>query len=79
MKNRWRDMVYNDFLDCWEVYLGKENRSYKMNCGDAFELYLGDGMRVSCRLELGWDWYVIVGQNDTKFNLNSNESYKVNI
>ncbi|MCM2532957.1 hypothetical protein NDK43_11875 [Neobacillus pocheonensis] len=23
MKNRWQDMEYNDFLNCWEVYWPK--------------------------------------------------------
>ncbi|CAO5258092.1 DUF5348 domain-containing protein [Frankia sp. AgKG'84/4] len=79
MKTRWRDMIYNDFLDCWMVFLGDGKRDYKVRCGDSFELHLGDGVRLSCRMELGWDWYIIVGQSDTKFYLNSNETYKVNI
>lgn len=79
MKNRWKNMQYNDFLNCWEVYLDHDNRSYKIRCGDSFELYLGDGVKLSCRMELGWDWYFIVGQNDTKLYLKPNEIYKVDI
>lgn len=80
MKNRWQDMEYNDFLDCWEVYWGEGgNRRYMVHCGESFKLHLGNGMELSCRIELGRDWYLIVGQNDTKFYLNPKETYKVDI
>nr|WP_299095453.1 DUF5348 domain-containing protein [uncultured Metabacillus sp.] len=42
-------------------------------------MHLGDGRKLSCRMELGRDWYIIVGRNDTKFYLKPNETYQVNI
>ncbi|MFJ7727896.1 DUF5348 domain-containing protein [Neobacillus sp. NPDC097160] len=45
--------------------------------GDWFELHLGDGRKLSCRIELGREWHIIVGRNDTKFYLKTNEIYQV--
>jgi hypothetical protein len=79
MKNRWQDMEYNDFLNCWEVYWAEGTRRYSVRCGESFKLYLGNEMELSCRMELGMDWYIIFGQNDTKLYLKPNETYKVDI
>ncbi|MBO0962850.1 DUF5348 domain-containing protein [Neobacillus sp. MM2021_6] len=79
MKKPWRDMKYNDFLDCWMVFWDNGKSDYKLRCGDSFELHLGDGKRLVCRIELGSDWYILMGQNDTKFYLKPNETYQVNI
>ena len=79
MKNRWQDMKYNDFLNCWEVYWAEGTRRYSVRCGESFKLYLGNEMELSCRMELGMDWYIIFGQNDTKLYLKPNETYKVDI
>jgi hypothetical protein len=77
-KKRWRDMKYNEDLDCWVVFW-EENTGYKMRCGDWFELHLGEGRKLTCRIELGREWYVIVGFNETKFYLKPNEVYQVDI
>nr|WP_299848664.1 DUF5348 domain-containing protein [uncultured Metabacillus sp.] len=62
----------------WVVFWG-DNTGYKVRCGDWLDLHLGDGRKLSCRMELGRDWYIIVGRNDTKFYLKPNETYQVNI
>ena len=78
MKSRWNDMKYNEELDCWVVFWG-DNTGYKVRCGDFFDLHLGYGRKLSCRMELGMEWYVIVGMNDVRFNLKPNETYQVDI
>jgi hypothetical protein len=71
-------MEYNDFLNSWEIYWGVGGtRSYWVRCGDSFKLDLRDGLELSCRIELGYDWYLIVGHNDTKFVLKQNETNRV--
>jgi hypothetical protein len=77
MKNRWREMEYYDFLNCWVVDWFDDHRGYEVHCGDSFKLYLDDGKILSCRIELGQDWYIIVGQNGTEFYLKPNETYRV--
>jgi hypothetical protein len=79
MRSRWKEMIYNDFLDCWKVYWDNSKKDYKVRCGDSFELHLGDGIKVPCRMELGSDWFIIAGQNDTKFYLKPYETYQVHI
>lgn len=78
MKKRWNDMRYHDDIDCWVVYWG-DNTGYKVRCGDWFELNLGDGRKLSCRMELGKQWYIVIGRNDTKLYLKPNETYQVNM
>lgn len=78
MKSRWKDMKYNEELDCW-VVIWSDNTDYKVRCGDWFVLHLGDGRKLSCRMELGKDWYIIVGRNDTRFYLKPNETYQVDL
>ena len=79
MKRKWRDMEFNDFLNCWEVCWAEGKKRYTVRCGESFKLYLGSEVKLSCRMELGMDWYIIVGPNDTKFYLNPNETYKIDI
>ncbi|WP_027725172.1 DUF5348 domain-containing protein [Tuberibacillus calidus] len=79
MTKQWRDMVYDKFLDCWMVVLDGGNRDYRIRCGETFKIHLGDGNEILCRMELGFDWYIIVGINDTRFYLNPNETYQVKI
>lgn len=50
---------------------------YKVRCGDWFDLHLGGGRRLSCRIELGRDWYIIIGRNETKLYLKQNETNQV--
>ncbi|OZS78500.1 hypothetical protein CF394_07015 [Tetzosporium hominis] len=52
---------------------------HKQRCGEWFELYLGYGKVLSCRLELGRDWYIITGQHEVRFYLKQNETYQVNL
>ncbi|MDQ0158026.1 DUF5348 domain-containing protein [Robertmurraya andreesenii] len=78
MKSRWNDMKYNEDLDCWVVFWG-DNMGYKVRCGDWFDLHLGEGRKLSCRIELGREWYIIVGRNETKLYLKPNETYQVDI
>lgn len=78
MKSRWKDMKYFEDIDCWIVFWG-DNTGYKVRCGDYFDLHLGDGRKLSCRMELGRDWYIVVGRNDTCFYLKPNETYQVDI
>ena len=78
MKGRWKEMNYNEELDCWVVFWGG-NSGYKMRCGEWFELHLGYGKTLSCRLELGRDWYILTGRNDVRFYLKKNETYQVDL
>jgi hypothetical protein len=78
MKGRWKEMKYNEDLDCWVVFWG-DNTGYKVRCGDWFDFHHGDGRKFSCRMELGKDWYIIVSRNETKFYLKQNETYQVDI
>jgi hypothetical protein len=71
-------MKYNEELDSWVIFL-EENTGYKMSWGDWFELHLGEGRKLTCRIESGRDFYVIVGFNETKFYLKPNEVYQVDI
>jgi hypothetical protein len=71
-------MQYNNFLDCWEIYWYEGgSRRYGVRCGDLFIMDLGNGLELSCRMELGNDWYIIVGHNDPKFELRHKETYRV--
>jgi Domain of unknown function (DUF5348) len=78
MKSRWKDMYYCEEVDCW-IVLWEDYKGYKVRCGEHFDLHLGDGRKLACRMELGREWYVVVGRNDTKFYLKSNETYQVNL
>jgi len=76
MKSRWKEMIYNEELDCWIVVWG-DNTGYKMRCGEWFDLHLGNGRKLPCRLELGREWYILTGRNDVRFYLKKNEKYQV--
>ncbi|WP_404468660.1 DUF5348 domain-containing protein [Sutcliffiella horikoshii] len=78
MKSRWKDMIYSEAFDCWIVVWG-DNTGYKMRCGEWFDLHLGNGRRLTCRLELGRDWYILTGRNDVRFYLKKNEKYQVDL
>ncbi|MEC1748253.1 DUF5348 domain-containing protein [Schinkia azotoformans] len=78
MRKRWNDMKYNEDLDCWIVFWG-DNTGYKVRCGDWLDLHLGDGRKLSCRMELGKQWFIVVGRNDTRLYLKPNETYQVDI
>ncbi len=54
MKSRWKEMIYRGDLECWVVLWG-DQPGYKMKCGEWFDLHLGYGKILSCRLELGRD------------------------
>ena len=47
MKSRWKEMNYNEEMDCWVVIWG-DNSGYKMHCGEWFDLHLGNGKTRSC-------------------------------
>lgn len=78
MRSRWKDMNYNEDWDCW-VVLWDVNSGYKMRCGEWFDLHLGNGRTLPCRLELGRDWYIITGRNEVRFYLKKNETYQVDL
>lgn len=78
MKSRWKEMIYNEELDCWIVVWG-DNTGYKMRCGEWFDLHLGNGRKLPCRLELGREWYILTGRNDVRFYLKKNEKYQVDL
>ena len=78
MKSRWKEMIYNEELDCWIVVWG-DNTGYKMRCGEWFDLHLGNGRKLPCRLELGREWYILTGRNDVRFYLKKNEKYLVDL
>ncbi|MCC3359729.1 DUF5348 domain-containing protein [Bacillus sp. REN16] len=77
MKRRWVPMSYNKGLDCWLVVLN--NTGYRMNCGEPFELCIGKNYGIPCRLELGTQWYVVIGSEGVKLNLRKDQTYKINI
>lgn len=71
-------MRYDESIDCWVVVWDNET-GYRMRCGEWFELYLGYGKVLSCRLEPGRDWYIITGQYEVRFSLKQNETYQVDL
>ena len=71
-------MRYEESIDSW-IALWDDESGYKMRCGEWFELYLGYGKVLSCRLELGRDWYIITGQDEVRFYLKQNETYQVDL
>lgn len=75
-KKRWEEMKYFESIDVWVVIWG-DNKGYKVRCGDCFDLHLGNGRRLTCRMELGRKWYVVIGGNDTKLYLKPNETYQI--
>ena len=77
-KSRWKSMRYEESIDSWIVLWDDEN-GYKMRCGEWFELYLGYGKVLSCRLELGRDWYIITGRDEVRLYLKQNEIYQVDL
>lgn len=59
MKHQWNDLKYDKDLECWfVVYEGKE---MMMHCGEWFNLCIGKDRGIPCRLELGHQWYVVMG------------------
>lgn len=76
--SRWKQMYFDQTLECWIVDWGDQT-GYKMRCGEWFDLYLGYGKVLSCRLELGSDWYIITGQHEVRFYLKQNETYQVDM
>ena len=41
-KSRWKEMNYNEELDCW-VLFWEDNSGYKIRCGECFDIHLGNG------------------------------------
>lgn len=64
-------MRYHKDLGCWLVVKGE--------CGYSFELCIGKDRGVSCRLELGRQWYVVMDSDGVKLNLRTSEIYKMDI
>lgn len=77
-KSHWEDMRYFESIDCW-VVIWEGQMGYKVRCGDWFDLHLGNGRKLTCRMELGSQWYVVIGVNDTRLYLKPNETYQVKI
>lgn len=77
MKQRWVPMRYNKGLGCWLVVLG--DTGYRMHCGEPFELRIGKNNGMPCRLELGKQWYVVIGSEGVKLNLRNDQTYQINI
>lgn len=69
-------MSFKEELDCWYVSLG-DDKGYTIHCGDYFELHIGNGISLSCRMELDQQWYIIFGENDVKVDLKPNETYQI--
>jgi hypothetical protein len=77
MKRQWFPMRYQKDLGCW--ILVKGDCGYPMHCGESFELCIGKDRSVPCRLELGRQWYVILGSDGVRLNLQKSEIYKIAI
>ncbi|WP_246188452.1 DUF5348 domain-containing protein [Metabacillus lacus] len=71
-------MYFDEKLDCWIVDW-ENQRDYKLRCGECFNLNLGYGKVLSCRLELGRDWYINTGSHEVQFYLKQNETYEVDL
>ena len=49
---------------------------YSLHCGDCFHLHI-NGKYIPARIELGWQWYVILG--DTRLDLREQDTYWIKI
>ncbi|GAA0336229.1 hypothetical protein GCM10008967_28270 [Bacillus carboniphilus] len=77
MKIHWLDMKYHKELECWFFKQGENE--FMMNCGEWFNLRIGEEQGIPCRLELAKQWYVVMGPKGVKLNLRTNETYKVEV
>lgn len=77
MKRQWMNMKFNEELDCWLVVYGENE--FKMHCGEWLYLRTGDSEGIPCRIELGKDWYIVMGREGVKLNLMTKEIYQVEI
>ncbi|MBG9654260.1 DUF5348 domain-containing protein [Cytobacillus firmus] len=77
MKHEWFPMSYHKEYGCW--LLVKDDCGYPMHCGESFLLCIDGDRGVPCRLELGRQWYVVVGSEGVKLNLRTNEIYNIAI
>lgn len=73
MKRQSYDLKYDSKADRWTVHMN--GYSYGLHCGECFELRIGD-KSIPCRLEYDNAWYVIM--HDTRFDLRTRNTYKVN-
>lgn len=48
-----------------------------MHCGEMFELSIEKDRSVPCRLELGRQWYALIGPEGIKLNLRTSENYNM--
>ena len=74
MVSRKTTIHYNREQDQWCVILNE--RMYPLHCGESFLLHIGKAT-LSCRLELGANWYVIV--QETPFVLHPTAIYSVSM
>lgn len=77
MKRQWMDMKYNKELESWFVVQGEHE--FMMHCGEWLLLRTGENDGIGCRIELGNDWYLIMGYEGVKLNLRPREIYKVEV
>jgi hypothetical protein len=72
-------MSYHKDLGCW--LKGTGEYGYMMYPGQCFDLLIGEGEGIPCRLELAGihKWYVVLGVNGVKMNLRTNEIYQIKI
>ena len=68
------ELTYCRKTDRW-MFTGTLS-SYSLHCGEAFRLWL-DGKWISCRIELGSDWYVIF--RNATFNLKPGQVYRASV
>jgi hypothetical protein len=77
MRKKWVEMKYKAGSDSWVVI--QLNQEMGLFCGESFELYIEDGQSIPCRLELSNQWYLLLGKNGVRFNLEQREIYKIHI
>ncbi len=77
MMQEWISFKYDKEADCWFYFDGKHK--LPAFCGECFGLNLGYVLSIPCRLELGKDWYLILGNTDVKLFLNPHETYEVEL
>jgi len=75
LKNKWIEMKYDTKLESWFVNQG--TRSFVMHCGESFTLKIKQNEGIGCRLELGSKWYIILGPEGVRLDLNPYQVYQI--
>jgi len=67
-------LSYEQNTDRWHAITQDGSPPYALHCGDSLIIQVAERF-LSCRIEMDWDWYLLIGEN--KFRLHSKEVYSV--